>query len=323
MTTPSPSPVYVGIDVAKAQLDIALHASPRVWQVPNTPAGIAALVTELQTLGVTKLALEATGGYERAVLTALLEAGLPALRVNPRQVRDFARGMGKLAKTDVLDARVLAHFAAVTPRLPQPLPDAARQQLRELVVRRQQVVAMRTEEQNRRELVSAAMRADIDAHLAWLKQHLAALTKELKGLLAAGADLAEADACLQSTPGVGPVVSATLLGLLPELGTLGRKQIAALVGVAPLNRDSGQHRGAQRIGGGRAGIRGTLYVAALVARRHNPVIKAFAARLLGRGKAMKVVLVACMHKLLTILNALLRSKMHWQGHENRTAQAAA
>lgn len=321
MTTPSP--IYVGIDVAKAHLDIALHASPRAWRVTNDDPGIASLVSDLQALGVGKLALEATGGYERAVLAALLAAGVPALRVNPRQVRDFARGMGKLAKTDLLDARVLAHFAAVTPRLPQQLPDAQRQQLRDLVVRRQQLVAMRTSEHNRLDQTSGAVRRSIDLHLAWLKQQLAELAEELEALLDDGAELAEADACLQSTPGVGPIVSATLLGVLPELGTLSRKRIAALVGVAPLNRDSGQHRGAQTVWGGRSTVRPVLYIAAMVARRHNPVIQVFADRLLAAGKAKKVVLVACMHKLLTILNSLLRHKTHWHGDENRTVQAAA
>jgi transposase len=323
MTTIVQAPAYIGVDVAKAHLDLAIHDRDAGWRVPNDAAGILATVARLRELRPAKIVLEATGGYETALLTALQVAGLPALAVNPRQTRDFARGMGKLAKTDQLDAHVLAHFAAVTPLTPQPLPDAVRVELREWVVRRQQLIENRTSEQHRLEHVPASIRASIVTHIAWLNAQIKQATAVVATLIAGHARLREAKDCLTSVPGVGPVTVSTMLGLLPELGTLSRKRIAALVGVAPLNRDSGSHRGTRRVWGGRGAVRKALYMAALVGVRHNPVLCTFYTRLLATGKVKKVALVACMRKLLVILNAMLRSGTHWQVHENRTAAANA
>jgi transposase len=255
-------------------------------------------------------------------LVALLSADLPALCANPLQVRNFARGMGKLAKTDQLDARVLAHFAAITPLQPQPLPDPTVQELRAWVTRRQQLVAQRVAEDNRTEHVPAAVAASIAAHHAWLTQEISACEQQLTTLLAAAPLQAAADRLI-GVPGVGPITTATLLGLLPELGTLSRTQIAALVGLAPLNRDSGSMRGTRHCWGGRAAVRAALYEAALSARQWNPVIKAFYERLRAAGKPYKVAMVACARKLLVLLNALQRTQSTWQPHENRTSPASA
>lgn len=312
---------YLGIDVAKTHLDLAIHGESRCWRVANDAVGIATVLADLAVLSLGKVVLEATGGYEHALLVALRDAGLPAVVVNPRQVRDFARGMGRLAKTDQLDARVLAHFAAITPLEPQPLPDPQQDELRALVTRRQQLVAMRTSERNRLEHATGDVRLNIQAHLAWLERQITAIAADMAALLRAAPALHAQDQRLQSVPGVGPIVAATLLGLLPELGTLSRKQIAALVGVAPLNRDSGQRRGSRAVWGGRANVRPALYLATLVACTHNPIIKAFYQRLIAAGKPKKVALIACLRKLLTILNAMLRTQTSWTPDENRTGQA--
>ena len=315
----SQAEVFVGIDVAKARLDVALHPSGATWTVPNSEAGIAGLVAQLQQLPVTHIVLEATGGLELPLLGALGAAALPAVAVNPRQVRDFAKALGRLAKTDRLDAQVLALFAErVRPAL-RPLPDQATQALSALVARRRQLVEMLTAEKNRRGQAPPTIQADIATHIAWLEGRLERLDKELGQHLKQSPLWRAQDDLLQSVPGVGPVLSRTLLADLPELGTLDRKQIAALVGVAPLNRDSGTLRGARTCWGGRAAVRAVLYMATVAATRCNPVIRAFYHRLCQAGKAKKVALTACMRKLLTILNAMLKHRTPW--HAERLQRA--
>lgn len=307
-----PEPVHVGIDVAKAQLDVAVRPSGRRWRVANSDEAIAALVDELQALSPTLVVLEATGGWELPLVAALGASGVPVAVVNPRQVRDFAKATGRLAKNDRIDAQVLARFAeAVQPR-PRPLPDAETKALGELLARRRQLVAMLTAERNRLQLASASVRQRIEAHLAWLEQELADLNKELGTLIRQSPLWREQEQLLRGVPGVGPVLTMTLLVELPELGTLTRRQIAALVGVAPLSRDSGTLRGKRTIWGGRAPVRAALYMGALVATRHNPMIRPFYERLRAAGKTPKTALVAAMRKLLTILNAMLQHRTRWQ-----------
>jgi transposase len=308
-------PCFMGIDVAKAQLDIAVRPSGERWAVPNNTAGGATLVEQVQALHPTLMVLEATGGLERAATAALATAGLPVVVVNPRQARDFARAIGQLAKTDALDARALAHFADVIRPTPRPLPDAQTQELRALLGRRQQLIVMRTAEQNRLAGTSGRLQTDIEAHITWLNERLATLDDDIETLLRASPLWRENDDLLQSAPGIGPVCARTLLLELPELGTLNRRQIAALVGVAPLNCDSGTLRGRRTIWGGRAHVRTVLYMGTLVATRYNPRIKAFYERLLAAGKVKKVALTACMHKFLTILNAMLKHRTPWQAQE--------
>lgn len=302
---------FVGIDVSRDKLDLGIRPVGEKWQVANTAAGIAAVLPQLLALKPTLIVLEATGGLELPVVAALGSAGLPVIAVNPRQVRDFAKAVGKLAKTDAIDAQVLAHFAdAVRPAV-RPLTDAATQALSALVTRRRQLVEMLTAEENRRKTAPPAIRGDIQDHIAWLRKRLKDLDKELSQATRTSSLWREQEDLLRSVPGVGPVVSVTLLADLPELGTLGRKQIAALVGLAPLNRDSGTMRGKRTIWGGRATVRAALYMAALVGSRYNPVLRALYARLVAAGKTRKVALTACMHKLLTILNAMLKQRTTW------------
>ncbi|MGH7360397.1 MAG: IS110 family transposase [Candidatus Methylomirabilales bacterium] len=304
-------PVYVGIDVAKATLDVAVHPTAARWTVAHTEREVAALPTRLAALAPALVVLEATGGLERPLVGALAAAGLPVVVVNPRQIRDFAKATGILAKTDALDAAVLAHFAAAVRPTPRPLPDAATQTLAALVTRRRQLVEMLTAERNRLGSAPRALRAEIQAHITWLKRRLGRLDEDLNQAIRTSPAWRVQDDLLQSVPGVGPVLSRTLLASLPELGTLHRRAIAALVGVAPLNRDSGTCRGRRRVWGGRAAVRAVLYMGALVAVRHNPVLRAFYQRLRAVGKLPKVALTACMRKLLTILNAMLRQQQPW------------
>lgn len=305
-------PVYVGIDVAKAHLDVAVRPDGDAWQVVNDATGIAALVARLDGLQPALIVLEATGGYERPVTASLTAAGLPVAVVNPRQIRDFAKATGKLAKTDALDAHVLAHFAAAVRPMPRSLPDADTQVLAAILARRRQLVAMLTAEQNRLHTAPTAIRERIGAHIAWLAAELKEIDSELAQKIADDPSWRERDALLRSVPGVGPVLATTLLAELPQLGTLTRQQVAALAGVAPLNRDSGIRRGIRTVWGGRARVRGALYMAALVATRYNPVIRAFYDRLCATGKPKKVALTACMRKLLTILNAILAHHTPWE-----------
>ena len=279
------------------------------------PSGVVTLVERVQALQPTLIVLEATGGLERAATAALAMADLPVVVVNPRQARDFARATGQLAKTDALDARALAHFADVIRPTPRPLPDAQTQELRALLGRRQPLIVMRTAEQNRLAGTHASLTKDIEAHITWLNERLATLDDDLETLLRASPLWRENDDLLQSAPGIGPVCARTLLLELPELGTLTRQQIASLVGVAPLNCDSGTLRGRRTIWGGRTHVRTVLYMGTLVATRHNPRIKAFYERLLAAGKVKKVALTACMRKFLTIRNAMLKHRTPWQAQE--------
>ena len=306
------TPYYVGIDVAKATLDVAttLVDHPR-WQTPNDAAGIVVLVDQLRTLQPALIVLEATGGYETAAVTALAVAGLPAAVVNPRQVRDFAKALGILAKTDRLDAVVLVAFAERVRPTPRPLPDDAHADLLALVARRRQLVEMRTAELNRLATARPKLRRPVREHIAWLDRRITDIDREITRLIEASPLWRTRDHLLQSTPGVGPQTSARLLVSLPELGQLTGREIAALVGVAPLNRDSGTRHGPRTTWGGRAPVRATLYMATLVATRHNPVIRAFYQRLRAAGKPPKVALVACMHKLLIILNAIVKHDTPW------------
>ena len=303
--------VFIGMDVARDRLEVATRPAGESWPIANDAAGIAELVVRLRDLGPALIVLEATGGLELPLLAALGSAGLPVVAVNPRQVRDFAKALGKLAKTDAIDAQVLAHFAEAVRPAVRPLPDAATQALAALVTRRRQLVEMLVAEDNRRRSAPVAIRADIQAHIVWLRKRLKDLDQELGQVLRSTPLWREREDVLRSVPGIGPTVTATLLAELPELGTLGRKQIAALVGVAPLNRDSGTLRGKRSVWGGRATVRAALYMATLVATRHNPVIRALYARLLAAGKLKKVALTACMRKLLTLLNALVKHQTRW------------
>jgi transposase len=305
--------VVVGIDVAKAALDVAVRPQGEERHLANDAAGIADIVGWLQALHPQVIVVEATGGYEAPLVAELAVASLPVAVVNPRQVRDFARATGRLAKTDRLDAQALAHFGQAVRPTPRPLPDEAAQALAALVERRRQVVAMRTAEENRLGATRVALvRARIQAHLAWLEADLGEVDEDLRQRLRASPLWREQDDLLQSVPGIGPIVSLTLLAELPELGRLSHGQIAALVGVAPLNRDSGTLRGRRAVWGGRRAVRTVLYMGTLRATRCNPAIQAFYDRLLAAGKAKKVALVACMHKLLTILNAMVKHQAHWQ-----------
>jgi transposase len=302
---------FVGIDVSKDRLDIALRPSSEHWTIDYTEAEVAQLVTRLKELQPALIVLEATGGLELPVAAVLAAAGLPVAIVNPRQVRDFARANGRLAKSDPLDADVLAHFGQALRPPVRPLPDAEAQQLAALVTRRRQLLEMLKAERNRLASSLPNMRSRIQAHIDWLKQDLQAVDADLDQTVRQTAIWREKDDLLRSAPGVGRVLASTLLSDLPELGQLNRKAIAALVGIAPLNQDSGKRRGKRIIWGGRSTVRDVLYMATLSATRYNPVIKEFYQRLLAAGKAPKVALVACMRKFLTILNAMLAHKTPW------------
>jgi transposase len=303
--------VYVGIDVSKAQLDIAVRPTGTVTQVANTGAGIATVVHELQAEEATLVVLEATGGYETAVVAALATAGVPVVAANPRQLRYFGRATGQLAKTDRIDAQLLALFAERVRPTPRPLPDEETQAVQALLARRRQLLDMLTAERNRLEHAAGSIRRSLTQHIRWLEKQLGRVDDDLEQTIQRSPLWQAKDNLLRSAPGVGPAMSRTLLGNLPELGTLTRKQIAALVGVAPLARDSGTYRGTRTTWGGRAQVRAVLYMSALAATRFNPVIRAFYQRLRAKGKPHKVALVACMRKLLIILNAMVRTNTLW------------
>lgn len=303
--------IYVGIDVAKSSLDLAVRPSGRRWSFTNDDRGIGEAVSCLQGLCPALVVLEATGDIEMPLTAALVVAGLPVAVVNPRQIRDFARSMGKLSKTDALDAQVMACFAATVQPTPRPIPDAQTLEFSDILTRRRQIVEMIVAERNRLLTARGVVSEGIQAHIAWLEQEMANIDRDLRSKIRKSPVWREKDNLLRSVPGVGPVVSATLLAELPELGTLDRRQIAALVGVAPLNRDSGNFRGKRSVWGGRARVRAALYMGTLVASRHNPIIRAFYQRLCSAGKEKKVALIACMRKLLTILNAMLKHHTPW------------
>lgn len=302
--------VYVGIDVSKAQLDVAVLGTAPA-QFPNTPAGHDALLAWLKPQGPALIVVEPTGGYERAIVVALSEATLPVAVVNARQVRDFAKAVGTRAKTDTLDAFVLARYAQAVQPVAREVISAQQQQLAELLARRRQVVSMLVSEKNRLGLVGAAVRADIQAHIAFLEDRQAGLDSALLDLVQADPSWHTKLELCQSVPGIGVTTALTLLADLPELGALTRQQVAALVGLAPFARDSGQRRGQRRTGGGRAAVRSALYIAAWTAVRWNPVLRATYAHLLDQGKPKQVALIACARKLLTILNAMLRDLKPW------------
>ncbi len=309
MQTPS---VYVGIDVSKTRLDVAVRPSGGLSHVTYDAAGITTVVTQLSQKQPIRIVVEATGGLERPLVRALVAAALPVIVVNPRQVRDFAKATGQLAKTDALDAQVLARFAEVIHPSLRALPDPQTQELAALLARRRQVLAMQRAEQNRLDRAPVRVQNRIEVHLHWLGDELARRDEELDDQIQQSPMWRAREDLLQRVPGIGPVMCRTVLAELPELGLLNRKQIAALVGVAPFNRDSGRLRGHRTIWGGRAPVRTALYMATLVATRWNPVIRPFYQRLRDAGKAPKVALVAAMRKLLTILNAMLQHGTPWR-----------
>jgi len=306
-----PEPVFVGIDVAKAYLDVAVRPVPEHWREVQSSTGIRALVRRIASLRPALVVLEATGGYEAAVARSLRLAHVPVAVVNPRQVRDFARASGTLAKTDQLDARVLAQFAERMQPPAQPGKDAAEEELARLVARRRQLVGMLSAERNRLRHGEGTARESIQEHVEWLKKEVKRLDAALRKAITLSPRW-QAMQVLAGVRGVGPILMATLLAQLSELGTLSRQQIAALAGVAPFNRDSGTLRGTRVIWGGRSALRAALYMATLVATRCNPTIKAFYQRLCQVGKAKKTALVACMRKFLVIMNAMVKHQTTWQ-----------
>ncbi|MGL5075422.1 MAG: IS110 family transposase [Waterburya sp.] len=307
---------WVGIDVCQKYLDVYVRPSSRSFQLTNNEVGISKLIQILVKIQPELIVLEATGGMEIDAAIKLTQVELAVAVINPRQARDFAKATGQLAKTDVIDARVLAHFAdAIRPEVRQ-ISDESSRQLEDLVARRRQISDMITAEKNRRRGKTNSVQASIDQHIEWLKQQLKEIESQIKFEIALNEDWKRKMNLLTSVPGIGEVVAVTLISSLPELGQISHKSISYLVGVAPLNRDSGKFRGKRRIWGGRVKIRCMLYMAALVAVRFNPVIKAFYERLIGKGKLKKVALTACMHKLLIILNAMMKNNQTWATSNN-------
>jgi len=303
--------VFVGIDVSKARLDVALGAAGELLSVEHEPRAIAALVKRLLQVRPARVVLEATGGLETTAVAELGAAGLPVVVVNPRQVRDFARATGQLAKTDALDARMLALFAERIRPEPRPLPSEQERELKALLARRRDLVEMLSAERNRYANAPKLLRKELAAHIRWLEARLKERDRDLDRMLRGSPLWREREDLLRGVPGIGPVLCATLLAELPELGRLGRREIAKLVGVAPLNRDSGAMRGKRTVWGGRAPVRAALYMATLSATRCNPPLAAFYRRLRERGKPAKVALTAAMRKLLITLNAMLKHRSTW------------
>lgn len=303
---------FVGIDVSKSHLDVHVRPTGDSFRVPYDDAGLVTLIEQVRPLAPAVLVLEATGGYEVTVAATLASAALPVAVVNPRQIRDFARATGQLAKTDTLDARIIALFAEAVRPAARPVPDAQADALGELIARRRQLVDMLGAEHNRRRLLrDRRLQRHLDAHIAWLEEALRRLDQDLRTLIRSTPVWREADDLLRSVPGIGPVTACTLIADLPELGRLDRRRIAALAGLAPIARDSGAFRGRRMIMGGRPHIRRVLYMATLAAIKHNPAIRAFHQRLVAAGRPGKVALTAAMRKLLTILNAMLRDRRPW------------
>jgi len=303
--------LWVGIDVSKARLDVALGASGELFSVSNDSRGIGALAQRLAQLGPALVVLEASGGLQTMLVAELGAARMPVVVVNPRQVREFARASGQLAKTDALDARMLARFAERMRPEVRRLPDARELELKALVARRRELVEMITAERNRLGSAPKVLRKEISAHIRWLEGRLKERDRDLDRMLRSSPLWREREDLLRAVPGVGPVLCATLLADLPELGVLSRREIAALVGVAPLNRDSGSMRGRRTVSGGRAQVRAALYMATLAAVRFNPALKTFYLRLRSAGKPAKVALTAAMRKLLITLNAILKHRTPW------------
>ncbi len=304
---------YVGIDVSKARLDVALLPTGEHFVVANDEEGIDELLGRLEEEPPTLVVLEASGGFERPVAAAIAASGIAVAVLNPRQARDFARATGKLAKTDRLDAKVLARFAEAVRPTPRALPNQEAREFQAILARRRQIIQMMTAEKNRLgATTSKAVARRIEAHVRWLEKELSRTDRDLDEAIESSPAFKENEALLRSVPGVGPVLCRTLLAELPELGSLSPRELSALVGVAPLNRDSGTLRGRRSVWGGRARVREALYMGALIASRHNPAIREFYRRLLDAGKPKKVALVACMRKLLTILNAVMRDRIPWR-----------
>lgn len=307
----SDSEVFIGIDVHKDTLEVCVDQREGPWACANDEGGVAALLTTLTALRPTLIVVEASGGYERYLVAEAFAAGLPVVVVNPTRVRRLAEALGIMAKTDAIDASVMARFAErVRPAVREP-QSAEQQQLRALVTRRRQLVAMRTAEKNRLSTCPALMRTDIQEHVAWLESRIEQLEDEIKDMVTHNPSWRERTALVSTVPGIGEVTAATLVADLPELGTINRQQIAALAGLAPYNKDSGPRKRKRRIFGGRASVRCVLYMATLSASRHNPVIKRFYQRLIEKGKAQKVALTACMRRLLVIVNAMVRRQESW------------
>jgi len=304
--------IFVGVDVSKARLDISIGGSTEYWQISNDEKGFVKLIERLRGLHTTLIVLEATGGLELPVVAEILSAGLPIAVVNPKRIRDFARSVGQLAKTDKLDSCIIAQFAqAVRPEV-RHLRTKEEEHLTALLTRRMQLIEMLTAEKNRSHSIRKVMRGVLQHHIEWLQDDLKKLDQAIAEYIKQSPIWCEKEKVLRSVPGIGPVTGATMLANLPELGTLNRQQIAALVGVAPVNKDSGRKRGKRRVFGGRAVVRRTLYMAALSATKHNPKIKHFYENLICRGKEKKVALTACMRKLLVILNVMVKNNEVWR-----------
>jgi transposase len=302
---------FIGIDVSKDQLDVAIRPSGERAQFANHDDGIDQLIQRIQPLSPTLIVLEATGSYHRLLLSRLVAGGLPTIAINPRQARDFARAMGRLAKTDAIDADVLAEFGEkIRPEL-RSITDEATQQLEAACTRRRQLVGMLTAEKNRLHSSPSSVRSQIKKHIQWLEKHIQELETDLDRQIRSSPAWRDKDDLLRSCKGIGPTTSHTMLACLPELGQLSRHQIAALVGVAPFNQDTGKYRGRRHVHGGRSDVRSVLYMATLAAIRHNPVIRDFHQRLITAGKLKKVAITACMRKLLVILNAMVRHNTTW------------
>ena len=302
---------YIGIDVSKGSLEVATYTGNKTWQVSNSKEGISQLVNSLSQSPPALIVMESTGGYEISLALALSKAGIPYAVVNPREVRNFARATKKLAKTDAIDSRILAHFAAVITPEPRNISVEDVLEMEDILARRSQLVDMITAEKNRLHTARNPVKSDIIDHIEYLEKKLTEVNSNLNAKIKLSPVLKMKEKLLRSVPGIGQASSFSLLISLPELGELNRKQIAALVGVAPLNRDSGTFRGKRRIWGGRKNVRRTLYMATLVATRYNTVIRRFYTHLCELGKPKKVALVACMRKLLTILNAMIKNKTSW------------
>lgn len=304
--------ITVGIDVSKARLDVAVRPTGEMFFVDRNAKGLEALVTRLTALGPLIIALEATGGFETVVTATLAAAGLPVAVVNPAQVRSFAKALGQRAKTDPIDAAVIAHFAETTRPEPRALPDAETQLLADLVQRRRQIIDMIGAESQRAKRASARLKKSIARLLKALERELGSVDTDIDDAVRGSPIWREKEDLLQSVPGVGPAIARTLIAEMPELGRLDRKEIAALAGLAPFTRQSGQWRGKSFIGGGRTSVRTALFMGAMVAKMHNPLLKAFFDRLVAAGKPKMVALIAVARKLLTILNAILRDQKPWQ-----------
>ena len=306
--------IIVGIDVSKDTLDVALHPDGEAFTVARDAAGIDALIARLRPLRVKLVALEATGGFEAVAAASLGAAGLPVAVVNPARVRNYAKALNQRAKTDAIDARVIAAFAAAAKLEARPLPDAATRLLADLVGRRRQIIDMvKAEQQRKKRLTNKRLLGSIARLLKALQKELSEIDAEIDESMRGSPAWRDKEDLLASVPGVGPVIARTLIAELPELGTLDRRQVAALAGLAPWTRQSGQWKGKSFIGGGRASVRGALFLGALVAGRHNPVLKAFRQRLVEAGKPKMVAAIALARKLLTILNAMLRDGAPWKG----------